>query len=125
MVYETGCGGLVAAAALERVGGVDGGRVVHLYQTGNPQTQHLAAMNFSPEIMANLSTLNMYHLRSLEQGHDITQMHKKNSEEEAEKKEEAESDHEEGGEEEAPEMKAVPHRYIPVLELSKNDSCYV
>jgi len=32
-------------------------------------------MNFSADVMANLSTLNMYHLRSLEQGHDITQMH--------------------------------------------------
>ncbi len=76
MVYEAGCQGLVVAAALERVGGDGEGRVVHLFQTGNPQTQHLNAMNFAPEVMRNLTTLNMYHLRSLEQGHDITQMHR-------------------------------------------------
>ena len=75
LVYEAGCQGLVVAAALERAG--RGGRVVHLFQTGSPQTQHLSAMNFDPEVMASLSTLNMCHLRSLEQGHDITQMHQK------------------------------------------------
>jgi len=32
-------------------------------------------MNFSPEVLANLTTLNMFHLRSLERGEDITKMH--------------------------------------------------
>ena len=37
--------------------------VIHVYQTGNPQTQSLGAMNFSPAVLANLVTLNMFHLR--------------------------------------------------------------
>lgn len=75
MVYETGCQGLIVAAALERIG--ENGKLIHIFQTGNPQTQSLNAMNFEKPILDNLSTLNMYHLRSLEQGHDITQMHNK------------------------------------------------
>lgn len=59
--------------ALERVG--TNGKVVHIYQTGNPQNAAVGSMNFSPEVSENLSTLNMYHLRSLEQGEDITAMH--------------------------------------------------
>ena len=61
------------AAALERIG--EKGKLIHVYQTGNPQTQGLNAMNFSQEIINNLATLNISHLRSLEQGHDIAQMH--------------------------------------------------
>ena len=72
LVYETGCQGLVVAGALERVGG---GKVVHVYQTGNPQTQSLGAMNFTSDVLANLLTLNLFHLRSLEAGEDITLMH--------------------------------------------------
>ena len=76
LVYETGCQGLVVAGALERVGGGDGGgKVIHVYQTGNPQTQSLGAMNFRPEVLSNLLTLNLFHLRSLEAGEDITLMH--------------------------------------------------
>ena len=77
LVYETGCQGLVVAGALERVGGGDGGKVIHVYQTGNPQTQSLSAMNFHPNVMANLLTLNLFHLRSLEAGEDITSMHQR------------------------------------------------
>lgn len=61
--------------ALERVG--EDGKVVHIYQTGNPQSQAVSSMNFPTDIAVNLSTLNMYHLRSLEQGEDITAMHQK------------------------------------------------
>ena len=75
LVYETGCQGLVVAGALERVGGSGGGKVIHVYQTGNPQTQSLGAMNFTPDVLANLLTLNLLHLRSLEAGEDITLMH--------------------------------------------------
>ena len=76
LVYETGCQGLVVAGALERVGGGGGGgKVIHVYQTGNPQTQSLGAMNFRPEVLSNLLTLNLFHLRSLEAGEDITLMH--------------------------------------------------
>ena len=75
LVYETGCQGLVVAGALERVGGSGGGKVIHVYQTGNPQTQSLGAMNFTSDVLANLLTLNLFHLRSLEAGEDITLMH--------------------------------------------------
>ncbi len=77
LVYETGCQGLVVAGAVERVGAQEGGKVVHVYQTGNPQTQSLDAMNFSQDVLDNLLTLNMYHLRSMEAGEDITKMHQK------------------------------------------------
>ena len=77
LVYETGCQGLVVAGALERVGGGGGGKVIHVYQTGNPQTQSLGAMNFKPDVLANLLTLNLFHLRSLEAGEDITLMHQR------------------------------------------------
>ena len=60
LVYETGCQGLVVAGALERVGGSGGGKVVHVYQTGNPQTQSLGAMNFTSDVLANLLTLNLF-----------------------------------------------------------------
>ena len=77
MVYESGCQGLLIAAALERIVESEGnGKLIHIFQTGNPQTQCLNAMNFPPDILANyLSTLNMYHLRSLERGQSIEQMH--------------------------------------------------
>jgi tRNA (adenine-N(1)-)-methyltransferase non-catalytic subunit len=75
LVYETGCQGLVVAGVLERVGAAAGGKVVHVYQTGNPQTQSLDGMNFGKDVLDNLLTLNMYHLRSLEAGENITQMH--------------------------------------------------
>ena len=75
IVYETGCQGLVVAGAMERIGD-SGGRLVHVFQTGNPQTQCLNAMNFPKEVSDSLTTLNMYHLRSLDNGEDITLMHK-------------------------------------------------
>jgi tRNA (adenine-N(1)-)-methyltransferase non-catalytic subunit len=77
MVVETGCQGLVVAACLERLGSHPGGKIVHIYQTGEPQTQSLGAMNFDQATLDNLATLNLYHLRSLEQGKNLFQMHTK------------------------------------------------
>ena len=75
---------MIIAAALERIITqsknpsiqFDGhGKIVHIYFTGNPQTQCLGEMNFPIEAMSNyLTTLNMFHLRSLEQGVDIVAM---------------------------------------------------
>ena len=73
LVYETGAQGLVVASVLERVGGR--GSVTHIYQTGQPQTNCLAAMDFPPEVLSNLHVLNVQHLRSLEQGQDILANH--------------------------------------------------
>ena len=77
MVYETGCQGIVIASALERLGNL--GKIIHIYQTGSPQTQSISAMNFGgankEALNEVLMTINMYHLRSLEQGKDITHMH--------------------------------------------------
>ena len=76
MIYETGCQGIVIASALERLGFL--GKLVHIYQTGSPQTQSISAMNFGidkEKLNEVLMTINMYHLRSLEQGKDITHMH--------------------------------------------------
>ena len=78
---------MIIAAALERIitqsgnsSAVqfdDGGKIVHIYFTGNPQTQCLGEMNFSNEDLSQyLITLNMFHLRSLEQGVDIVAMGK-------------------------------------------------
>ena len=75
IVYETGAQGLVVAAVLERVGRTGG--VTHIYQTGQPQTNCLAAMDFPSEVMDNLHVLNVQHLRSLEQGQDILANHNK------------------------------------------------
>jgi len=69
LVYETGAQGIVVASVLERVG--EKGKVVHIYQTGQPQTNCLSAMDFSQEILDNLKVINIQHLRSLEQGQDI------------------------------------------------------
>ena len=80
MIYETGCQGIVVASALERIGTNPDGKIVHIFQTGCPQTNSLNAMNFKEDILNNMTTINMYHLRALEQGKDITQMHKKPSE---------------------------------------------
>ena len=80
MVYETGCQGMVIASALERLGFL--GKIVHIYQTGSPQTQSISAMNFGTDkekLHEVLMTINMYHLRSLEQGKDITHMHSNSS----------------------------------------------
>ena len=73
LVYETGAQGLVVAAVLERVG--LSGSVTHIYQTGQPQTNCLSAMNFPPAVLDNLHVLNVQHLRSLEQGVDILANH--------------------------------------------------
>jgi len=73
LVYETGAQGVVVAAVLERVGAA--GKVVHIYQTGQPQTSCLGAMNFSEEVTNSLHTINMAHLRSMEQGKDILVNH--------------------------------------------------
>ena len=56
-VYETGCQGLVVSAVMDRlISRVDddaeasnAGKLVHIFQTGTPQTQALAAMNFPEE----------------------------------------------------------------------------
>ena len=81
MVYETGCQGIVIASALERLGNL--GKIIHIYQTGSPQTQSISAMNFGGANKGALNevlmTINMYHLRSLEQGKDITHMHNSNN----------------------------------------------
>ena len=51
------------------------GKIVHIYFTGNPQTQCLGEMNFHcDDLSSYLTTLNMFHLRSLEQGVDIVAM---------------------------------------------------
>jgi len=73
LVYETGAQGIVVASVLERVG--EKGKVVHIYQTGQPQTNCLSAMDFSQEILDNLKVINIQHLRSLEQGQDILVNH--------------------------------------------------
>ena len=73
LVYETGAQGIVVAAVLERLG--SSGALTHVYQTGQPQTNCLAAMDFPREVMANLRVVNIQHLRSLEQGRDILAAH--------------------------------------------------
>jgi len=73
LVYETGAQGIVVASVLERVG--EKGKVVHIYQTGQPQTNCLSAMDFSQEILDNLKVINIQHLRSMEQGQDILVNH--------------------------------------------------
>lgn len=52
-VYETGCQGLVVSAVMDRlISKVDnesadfGGKLIHIFQTGTPQTQALSSMNF-------------------------------------------------------------------------------
>ena len=90
MVYETASQGFVIAAALERIivksslrpatssdecastSKPEEGKIVHLFYTGCPQCQCLGEMNFPDDVLDKyLSTLNMFHLRSLEQGVDI------------------------------------------------------
>ena len=73
LVYETGAQGIVVAAMLERLGVQ--GSLYHVYQTGQPQTNCLTAMDFSPQVLGNLKVLNIQHLRSLEQGQDILAAH--------------------------------------------------
>ena len=80
MIFETGCQGIVIASALERLGFL--GKLVHIYQTGCPQTNSISAMNFGVDkekLNEVLMTINLYHLRSLEQGKDITHMHNSNN----------------------------------------------
>ena len=48
LVYETGCQGIIVASVLERLGG-NAGKLVHIYQTGSPQTQSLSSMNFGDD----------------------------------------------------------------------------
>merc|ERR1719234_2929089 len=73
LVYETGAQGLVVSSVLERVGAR--GSVTHIYQTGQPQTNCLAAMDYPQEVMDSLDIINIQHLRSLEQGQDILTNH--------------------------------------------------
>jgi len=73
LVYETGAQGIVVASVLERVG--ESGKVIHIYQTGQPQTNCLSAMDFSVPVLNNLKVINIQHLRSLEQGQDILVNH--------------------------------------------------
>jgi len=73
LVYETGAQGLVVSSVLERVGAR--GSVTHIYQTGQPQTNCLAAMDYPQDVMDSLDVINIQHLRSLEQGQDILANH--------------------------------------------------
>jgi tRNA (adenine-N(1)-)-methyltransferase non-catalytic subunit len=73
LVYETGAQGIVVAAMLDWLGSRGG--LTHVYQTGQPQTNCLAAMDFSPAVLANLRVVNIQHLRSLQQGVDILAAH--------------------------------------------------
>ena len=59
----------MVSSVLERVG--DKGSVTHIYQTGQPQTNCLAAMDYPKKAMNCLDVINIQHLRSLEQGLDI------------------------------------------------------
>ena len=87
IIYDNASQGLVVATALERIIHQNSphdskaspddtkGKIVHIYFTGNPQTQCLGEMNYSNEDLSRyLTTLNMFHLRSLEQGVDIVAM---------------------------------------------------
>ena len=86
IVFDNASQGLIIASALERIitrkDGLssplqfeDSGKIVHIYFTGNPQTQCLGEMNFHSDALSSyLTTLNMFHLRSLEQGVDIVAM---------------------------------------------------
>jgi len=85
LVYETGCQGIIVASVLERLGG-NAGKLVHIYQTGSPQTQSLSSMNFGDDKTSIIQTMNMYHLRALEQGKDITHMHTNKDENDETKK---------------------------------------
>jgi len=71
LVYETGAQGLVVAAVLERLGGV--GELIHVYQTGQPQTTALNSVGLQKSPI--LKVLNIQHLRSMEQGRDILVNH--------------------------------------------------
>ena len=79
LIYESGCQGVVVSAALERIGSHPDGKLIYVYQTGEPQTYGLNAMNYTKEAMDNMSTINLYHLRALEQGKNITHMHQDNA----------------------------------------------
>jgi len=86
IVFDNASQGLIIASALERIitrkddlpsplQFEDSGKIVHIYFTGNPQTQCLGEMNFHSDALSSyLTTLNMFHLRSLEQGVDIVAM---------------------------------------------------
>ena len=86
IVFDNASQGLIIASALERIITKKGntssettydtsGKLVHIYFTGNPQTQCLGEMNFDSKALTTyLTTLNMFHLRSLEQGVDIVAM---------------------------------------------------
>ena len=63
----------MVSSVLERVG--DKGSVTHIYQTGQPQTNCLAAMDYPQKVMDCLDVINIQHLRSLEQGQDILANH--------------------------------------------------
>ena len=63
----------MVSSVLERVG--DKGSVTHIYQTGQPQTNCLAAMDYTQKVMDCLDVINIQHLRSLEQGQDILANH--------------------------------------------------
>jgi len=77
IVYETGCQGLVVSAVLERINCPTANSViVSMYQTGTPQTNCLAAMNYPPEVLKKrVLNLNTFHLRAMEQGLDIAVNH--------------------------------------------------
>jgi len=86
MVYETGAQGLVVAAMLERIGDV--GELVHVYQTGQPQSNALNSMGLQNS--QNIKTLNIQHLRSLEQGKDILEYQNKDQDPELSEKDSSE-----------------------------------
>lgn len=69
-VYETGCQGLVVSAVMDRLiskvddteaEASDAGRLVHIFQTGTPQTQALAAMNFPEDKVAKRVSAEFHH----------------------------------------------------------------
>eukprot|EP00088_Acartia_fossae_P004536 TRINITY_DN11946_c0_g1_i1.p1 TRINITY_DN11946_c0_g1~~TRINITY_DN11946_c0_g1_i1.p1 ORF type:complete len:456 (-),score=104.00 TRINITY_DN11946_c0_g1_i1:59-1426(-) len=88
MVYETGAQGIVVASLLERLG--DAGELVHVYQTGQPQTACLNSMGLHKSPL--LKTLNISHLRSLEHGKNIIFNHPKSESKDAENGAEETSD---------------------------------
>ena len=89
MIYETASQSFILAAALEKIitncpsskpspldvesdSVNNDGKIIHVYYTGCPQTQCLGEMNYSSKILSKyVTTLNLFHLRSLEQGIDI------------------------------------------------------
>jgi len=129
LVYETGAQGIVVASVLERVG--EKGKVVHIYQTGQPQTNCLSAMNFPQKVLDNLKVINIQHLRSLEQGQDILVNHfplntsktgsNEDSAEPPKKKPHMENGHENGKTEEKPLRMSLREQSVETHKFLRKD----